>query len=180
MWFTFCCYWTTRAQTSPGSCSDPASLLRTHRVSPARPEVHQQLQKVPQASLSGRFTSRGLLVPHQGVLCCPLLAVPVSAASDPLLPTSPATLGSDAAPPLPTAPSLALSSRVAMGRKRETAPFQKKDRLWRKQFLVEISMYLLQNIKYLVVFLTHHSGLVPPGTFVKHADYQTSLPKILG
>ena len=67
-----------------------------------------------------------------------------------------------------------------MGRKRETAPFQKKDRLWRKQFLVEISMYLLQNIKHLVVFLTHHSGLVPPGTFVKHADYQTSLPKILG
>ena len=119
VWFTFYCCWTTRAQTSPGSHSDPASLLRTHwrdqhSVNPARPEVHQQPQKVRQASLSGRSTLHRPPGPASGRALLPsagnssirsLRASP--GRPEPLLPTSPATLGSDAAPPLSTAPSLA-------------------------------------------------------------------------
>ena len=106
VWFTFRCYWTTQAQTSPGSCSDPASLQRTHRVSPARPEVHQQLQKVPQASLSGRFTltqaSWSRIRACFAALCWQFQSPqPQSLSCQPLLLHSVLTLPLDFPPPYP-------------------------------------------------------------------------------
>lgn len=149
-------YWTALPQTLPGSYSDSSTetpWLDQPSVSPARPGVHQQLQKVPEASLSGsglhrtrRWSPRALL-PSAGnlgarsVTGCPSLS---------LGPASPA-----AHTPFwhhPAAShflilSTLLFSRAGVGRKRGTALFQKNDVFWRKQFLFEIAVYFLQNKK---------------------------------
>lgn len=121
------------------------------------------------------------------VLCCPLLAISVPAASRgaraslsgrPLLLHTPR---SDITPRLPTSSSLApyCFQEQELEGKGGLHFFKRTMCSGESSFFLRSLCISFKIKKYLVLFLTHHSGPVSPGMLIKHADYQTSVLEIL-